>query len=146
MTLTLRLLGADDESVLRHVAPDVFDGPVDPRWSAEFLADPRHHLAVALDAGQVVGMASAVHYVHPDKAPQLWINEVAVAPTHQGQGIGRRLLELLLAHGRTLTCTEAWVLTDDWGNKAAHALYASVGGQPSAEGSVTMYAFPLGSL
>jgi aminoglycoside 6'-N-acetyltransferase I len=91
-------------------------------------------------------MASAVHYVHPDKAPQLWINEVAVAPTHQGQGIGRRLLELLLAHGRTLTCTEAWVLTDDWGNKAAHALYASVGGQPSAEGSVTMYAFPLGSL
>ena len=145
MTLTLRLLGADDESVLRHVAPDVFDGPVNTRWSAEFLADPRHHLAVAIDAGQVVGMASAVHYLHPDKAPQLWINEVAVAPTHQGQGIGRRLLELLLAHGHDLRCTEAWVLTDDSRNKPAHALYSRVGGQPSAEGSVTMYSFPLGS-
>jgi hypothetical protein len=22
----------------------------------------------------VVGFASAVHYVHPDKAPQMWIN------------------------------------------------------------------------
>jgi hypothetical protein len=27
----------------------------------------------------VVGFASAVHYVHPDKAPELWINEVGVA-------------------------------------------------------------------
>ncbi|HEX5438839.1 MAG TPA: GNAT family N-acetyltransferase [Gemmatimonadaceae bacterium] len=143
MNLTVRLLGANDEPVLRRVAPSVFDAPVDPRWSAEFLADPRHHLAVALDAEEVVGMASAIHYVHPDKAPQLWINEVGVAPTHRGRGIGRRLMELLLEHARTLGCTEAWVLTDDPGNRAAHALYASVGGEPTPEGSVAMYTFPL---
>ena len=131
--------------MLRHVAPGVFDGPVDPRWTAEFLADPRHHLAVALDAGQVVGMASAVHYLHPDKAPQLWINEVGVAPTHQGHGLGRRLIEALLALGRTVGCTEAWVLTDDQENRAAHALYLSAGGQPTPEGSVTMYTFALHS-
>ena len=58
-------------------------------WTAEFLADSRHHLAVAVDEGRVVGMASAVHYVHPDKPPELWINEVGVAPTHRGLGIGR---------------------------------------------------------
>lgn len=57
--VTIRVLGADDGSVLENVAPDVFDGPLDPRWSAEFLADQRHHLAVALDAtGTVVGLAS----------------------------------------------------------------------------------------
>jgi GNAT superfamily N-acetyltransferase len=144
MTLTIRLLGADDGPTLRDAASGVFDGPVDPRWSAEFLADPRHHLAAALEAGRIVGMASAVHYVHPDKAPQLWINEVAVAPTHRGRGLGRRLIEALLAHGRALGCTEAWVLTDDAGNRAAHALYASAGGRPTPEGSVTMYTFPLG--
>jgi GNAT superfamily N-acetyltransferase len=145
MALTIQLLGADGGSVLRNVATGVFDGPVVPRWSAEFFADPRHHLIVAVDEGQVVGMASAVHYVHPDKAPQLWINEVGVAPTHQGQGVGRRLMEALLAHGRALGCTEAWVLTDDRENTAAHALYASAGGEPSPEGSVTMYTFALGS-
>ena len=143
MTLTVRLLGPGDESLLRRVAPEVFDGPVDPRWAFEFLADARHHLAVALEDDSVVGMASAVHYVHPDKPPQLWINEVGVSPAHQGQGIARRLIDLLLARGRALECTEAWVLTDDERNRAAHALYPSAGGRASTPGSVTMYTFDL---
>lgn len=64
---TIRILGPADAAVLDRVAPQVFDNAVDPRRAAEFLADPRHHLAVALDADVVVGMASGVHYVHPDK-------------------------------------------------------------------------------
>lgn len=56
--VAIRLLGPDDAGVLERVAEDVFDGPVDPRWTAEFLADARHELAVALDDGVVVGMAS----------------------------------------------------------------------------------------
>src|SRR5215467_9912650 len=113
MTVTVRILGPADGQVLQNVAPEVFDYPVDAHWSAEFLADPRHHLAVAIDdeSGQVVGLASGVHYVHPDKLPELWVNEVGVAPSHQGQGIGRRVLAALLAHGQTLGCREAWVLT-----------------------------------
>ena len=107
MAIIIRVLGPDDTAVLEQVAVDVFDNEVDPRWSAEFLADPRHHLAVALDDGQVVGMASAVHYVHPDKPPELWINEVAVAPSHHHRGIGRQLLDALFARGRTLGCQEA---------------------------------------
>ena len=70
----IRLLGPGESAVLDRVADCVFDNPVDPRWAAEFFADPRHHLAVALDGGVVIGMASAVHYVHPDKPPQLWVN------------------------------------------------------------------------
>jgi aminoglycoside 6'-N-acetyltransferase I len=31
-----------------RVAPGVFDDPINPARAAEFLADPRHHLAVAL--------------------------------------------------------------------------------------------------
>lgn len=131
MTIDLRLLGPGDLAVLDRVAPDVFDGPVNARWAAAFLADPRHHLVVALDAGVVVGMASAVDYVHPDKAPELWINELGVAPTHEGRGIGGRLLDALLAHGRTLGCTAAWVATEP-GNARARRLYERAGGAAEA--------------
>ena len=109
-TIDIRLLGAADGHVLDTVAADVFDRPIDARWAREFLADDRHHLVVALEGDVVVGFASAVHYVHPDKGPELWINEVGVAPTHQGRGIGRQLmsmaLELAQARGlRTATAT-----------------------------------------
>lgn len=141
MSVTYRVLSELDGEVLSNVSPDVFDDPVDPRWSAEFLADPRHHLAVAMDDGVVVGMASGVHYVHPDKPPELWINEVGVADTHQGRGIGREILRVLLAHARTLGCREAWVLTSP-DNTSARRMYAAAGGV-EAEEAPLMIAFSL---
>ncbi len=129
MDIEIRLLGPGDAAVLDRVADDVFDHAVDPRWTAAFLADARHHMHVALDDGIVVGMISAVDYVHPDKAPQLWINEVGVAPSHQRRGIARRLLDAMFAHGRTLGCTEAWLGTED-DNHPANALYRAAGSKP----------------
>lgn len=128
----VRLLGPGEADVLEHVAEGVFDNPVDSYWSAAFLADPHHHLAVALADGVVVGMASGVHYFHPDKPPELWINEVGVSPTHQGQGLGKALLKALFAHARTLGCREAWVLTERE-NVVARRLYAAVGGAEAPE-------------
>lgn len=137
--VVIRMLDSGDAAVLDRVAPDVFDHAIDPRWTAEFFADPRHHLAAAIDDGQVVGFASGVHYLHPDKPPELFINEVGVAPTHQGQGIARRLMETLLEHGRALGCTQAWVGTEQT-NTAANRLYASAGGVPE---EFVLYAFRL---
>ena len=125
--VTIRLLGADDAFVLENVAEDVFDHPLEDRWITDFLSDSRHHLAVALHDTQVVGFASGVHYVHPDKPPELFINEIGVAPAHQRQGIGRRLMDTLLARGRELGCAGAWVLTERE-NAAARGLYAASGG------------------
>ncbi len=135
----VRLLGRGEIAVLERVAADVFDQPIDPRWAGEFFADPRHHLAVALRAGEVVGMASALHYVHPDKPPTLWVNEVGVSAALQRRGIGRRLVQTLLAHARELGCFEAWVGTE-LDNAAARGLYASLGGQ---EAAMVMVALPL---
>jgi ribosomal protein S18 acetylase RimI-like enzyme len=132
MAVQVRVLGPDDESVLMSVAPDVFDGPIDPRLTREFLHDPRHHIAVSINDGVVVGFASAVHYVHPDKAPQLWVNEVAVAPSHRRRGLGQAMLRLLFDIGRVHGCTVAWVLTDRM-NAAAMALYCSLGGREGAD-------------
>ena len=132
---TVRVLGAHEASVLANVAPEAFDNPINPEWCAEFFADPRHHLVVALDGDLVVGMASGVHYLHPDKAPQLFINEVAVASTHAGQGLGRKLVTTLVEHGRTVGANEAWVLTSPT-NEAAKRMYRAAGAISAEELSV----------
>jgi len=90
--IEIRVLGMADTDTLQRVALGVFDNSIDPARTREFLADPRHHIVVALDDGFVVGFASAVHYVHPDKAPELWVNEVGIAPSHVRQGLAHRIL------------------------------------------------------
>ncbi|MDJ0788044.1 MAG: GNAT family N-acetyltransferase [Myxococcota bacterium] len=135
----VRMLGAEEAAVLERVAEDVFDEDVQPDLAREFLADPRHHIAVALEGGEVVGMASALSYVHPDKRAEYFVNEVGVAPTHQRRGIGRRLMQVLLAHGRSLGCKSAWVGTED-DNEAARGLYADAKGKAE---SFVMYTFDL---
>lgn len=130
----VRVLGRDEASLLDHVLPDIFDHDIDARWCTEFFADPRHHLAVALLAGAIIGMASAVHCVHPDKPPELWINEVGVAPTYQGQGVGSRLMQALFVHARALGCDHAWVLTEE-SNAAGLALACKAISAPTSSPS-----------
>jgi aminoglycoside 6'-N-acetyltransferase I len=130
MDVAIKVLGAGDDDALARVAAGVFDNGIDPKLASELLNDPRHHLVVAVVGDEIVGFASAVHYVHPDKPPELWINEVGVAPTHQGRGIGKRLLIALFDIGRSLNCGEAWVLTDR-SNSRAIGLYSGLGGHPS---------------
>jgi ribosomal protein S18 acetylase RimI-like enzyme len=132
-----RILGPTDSAVLDRVANGVFDNEVNRSLAVEFLHDSRHHIAVAIDGDTVVGMVTAVHYVHPDKRAQLFINEVAVCPDYHRQGIASRLLVKILETGKRLGCTEAWVLTDE-GNSAANALYAGHGGEKSDS---VMYTF-----
>jgi len=124
---------------VRNVAEGVFDNPVDAGLVEEFLADARHHVVVALSSGQIVGVASGVHYVHPDKPAELWINEVGVAPAVQAQGIGKQLVRALLDRGSQLGCVEAWLGTEA-SNTAARRLYAATGGKEEAMVYVT---FPL---
>ena len=141
MTIEIRLLEAGDEAVLTDVAPDVFDHAVQPALAAEFLADPRHHVAVARDGGSVVGFASGVHYVHPDKPPELWVNEVGVATTHRGRGLATQLLRALLDAGRAVGCSQAWVLTER-SNVPAMGLYRQLGGVEAPDQTV-MFEFRL---
>jgi len=138
----IKLLGPNDFDYLSNVADSVFDDPIIPASAQEFLGDPRHRLVVAIDNDVVVGFVSSVIYVHPDKtAPELWINEVGVAPTHQGQGVGKMLMQRTLEEAKRSGCSEAWVLTDRE-NRAAMALYKSAGGLEDVPDS-TMFTFEL---
>jgi len=140
--IEIRLLGPVDVDTLSNVAPDVFDDPIVVSSAQEFINDTRHRLVVAIDNDIVVGFVSAVIYLHPDKvAPELWINEVGVALTHQGQGIGKMLLRRTLEEAQKVGCKEVWVLTER-GNSAAMALYKSVGGIEEVP-NPTMFTFKL---
>lgn len=140
MPAEILVLGPGDEALLLGAATDVFDYPPREELVVEFLADPRHHVVVARDHDQVVGFVSAVHFVHPDKPPELWINEISVAPPHRKLRLGFRMLEAMLEVGRGLGCTGAWVLTDR-DNAAAQRLYASADG--IANDGAVMFEFSL---
>ncbi len=127
MAISIRELRDGDEAVLDHVARGVFDRCVQPHWVRDFLRDPGHHLVVAIEDDVVVGMISAVVFLHPDKAPQLWINEIGVGREHQRRGIGRQLVDATLELARRLRCTCAW-LGSEPENVTAHRLYERAGG------------------
>lgn len=137
-SVSVRVLEAHEANVLDAVADGVFDGPIRPDSLADFFGDSRHHIAVALDGNLVVGMATAFHYSQPDKRPELFINEVGVADAFQGRGLGKRLVQALLARAEALGCVAAWVLTEEE-NTAARRLYSSIGGVE--QGGVVMSLF-----
>lgn len=142
-SIIVRTLGPGEEHVLVNVDDDVFDYAVNMQWTREFLCDPRHHIVVALDDTLVIGFVSALHYVHPDKPPELWINEVSVAGVYRNRGLGRRLLAAMFEYGKTLGCRHAWVATEKH-NKPARRLYEVAGGTESPD-DIVMSEFTLES-
>ena len=84
--IDVRPLTSADLPVLEQVDPDVFDNPVRLDLAARYLNNPGNLLAVAIHDGTVVGMASAIAYVHPDKPLALFINEVGVSARWRRQG------------------------------------------------------------
>jgi aminoglycoside 6'-N-acetyltransferase I len=136
---TVKILSTSDLLLLLNAEEDVFDNPVNENLATEFLADPRHHIVAAMDEDVMIGFASAVHYILPDKPRELWINEVGVAPSHQNQGVGKAIMQEMLRLGRELGCKTAWVLTER-DNEPANGLYKSVGGKVDT-GDTILYEF-----
>jgi dihydrofolate reductase len=81
--VAVRIAVAADADALERAGTDVFDNDVERTWLTAFFDNPANLLAIALAAGEVVGMASGVAYVHPDKPLQLFVNEVGVAERFQ---------------------------------------------------------------
>jgi ribosomal protein S18 acetylase RimI-like enzyme len=120
--IEIRQVSVDNSGLLGHLAKDVFDEPIDPARLARYVAAPGHLMLVALEGELVVGQVMAVIHYHPDKPTELYIDELGVAPAWQRRGIGRRLMEAMLALGRARGCEEVWVGTEP-DNDAARALY-----------------------
>ena len=125
--ITIRRLGPEDAGVLANLAEGVFDEGITPGQTQRFLASDSHEILVALAGDLVVAMITAVVHLHPDKKPQLWINEVGVGDDWLRRGIGARLTRDMLNLGTKLGCDYAWLGTEA-DNTAARALYRKCGG------------------
>lgn len=144
MAIVYRELGSTDAPVLLSSPAGLFDNPIAPGQAAAFLADERHHMIVAVDAEVPIAFVSANGYLHPDKPPQAWINELSTLEAYRGRGIGtelvRRMLELLSGKGYG----EVWLATEH-DNATARAVYRRVmqEREGSEDAAIVVYEFPL---
>jgi ribosomal-protein-alanine acetyltransferase len=94
-------------------------------WSRDLVAaeltGPDRRYFVAETAGRFQGYAGI--FLGLDSAE---VMPIAVAPDRQGQGIGRRLMEALLAEARTAGVGQVFLEVAD-GSAAAIGLYRSLG-------------------
>ena len=123
--MEIRALGPGDD-VAVVAAQALFDGPARAEATAAFLADPRHHLLVAYDAGEPVGFVSGVELTHPDKGTEMMLYELGVAEQARRRGYGRALTDALRDLARERGCYDMFVLTDT-DNVAAQATYTGSG-------------------
>lgn len=130
--IEIKLADMSDLSAIEKVGDELFDHPIKIDRAKEFLEDSRHHLVLGYLDDEVIGMASAFHYVHPDKEPTLFVNEVSVLGEHQNQGLGRKLVKHLCEYGRKIGCKEAWVATES-SNLPARRAYVGAGGVEEEE-------------
>ena len=121
-----RTTPGDDSEVARFEA--AFDYDVLPDETRRFLLDERHHLLLGYVDDRPAGFVSAVEVFHPDKRPELFLNEIGVVEDARRRGVARALIEELKRLGRERGCAAMWVLTDD-DNEAAMGLYRTTGGR-----------------
>ena len=122
MTVVRRIADAADVDA----AAALFDDPPRPDATRRFLEEPDHHLLLAYDGEQPVGMITGVETTHPDKGTEMFLYELSVADSHRGRGIGRALVGALAGLAREHGCYGMFVLTDD-DNAAALATYRAAG-------------------
>jgi ribosomal protein S18 acetylase RimI-like enzyme len=123
--MDIRALGPGDDAAV-VAAQHLFDDPADAAATARFLADPLHHLLVAYVAGDPVGFVTGVELTHPDKGTEMLLYELGVDEGERRRGIGRALVEALVALARVRGCYGMFVLVDD-DNSPALATYRSAG-------------------
>lgn len=140
-TISVRRARLGDEGeVARFEA--AFDYDVLPGETRRFLADERHHVLLGYVDDRPAGFVSAVEVFHPDKRPELFLNEIGVMDEERRRGVARALIEELKRLGQERGCGTMWVLTDE-DNEAAMGLYGSTGGRLDSTPHV-MFEYDLG--
>lgn len=92
----------------------------------------RGRLFVLRDAGRVVGMANALISISTaEGGPVLILEDVIVAAGHRGRGLGRRLIEHVLAWAATEGMSRVTLLADR-DNASALRFYRTLGFEESA--------------
>ena len=92
----------------------------------EVAADEDAALVVAAGDGRLAGLGYWRRYDRPTHRPHADVEKVAVAPAHQGRGLGRQIMTELIAAARDAG-VEVLTLDQRGDNTRAAALYESLG-------------------
>ncbi len=105
---------------------------------ARFL-DEREQMVmlVARDEGRMVGFATVIQH-HSTWARQgyIYLEDLFVAQSVRGKGVGRKLIAAVVAHAQSEHCERVYWVTHHY-NQAARRLYDSVAAE---QGFVTYFA------
>ncbi|WP_327206691.1 GNAT family N-acetyltransferase [Rhizobium beringeri] len=137
--ITTCRLTRDTVGLLENTAEEVFDQEINAQRLATYLKSSGHLMIIAVCEKQVIGQIAAYVHSHPDRASDVYIDNLGVAPPFQRRGVARRLLDEVLAWGKTLDCDQAWIVTDTE-NNAARALYE---GRGAAAEPIVMFSYKL---
>ena len=121
--MTIRRLGPADEALV-HAAAPLFDDPPREDATRRFLAEPGHHLLLALEGEVPLGFVTGVETVHPDKGAEMYLYELSVDEPFRRRGIGRALVLALAELARERGCHGMWAPVDP-DNDAALETYRS---------------------
>lgn len=140
-----RAAAADLPAIIALLADDVLGAgredpsdPPNPAYVAAFAAieaDPNQLLAVAEEAGRVVGCLQ-LSFIPGLSRLGLWrgqIESVRIAASHRGAGLGRRMFEWAIGQCRARGCGLVQ-LTTDKARPEARRFYESLGFVASHEG------------
>lgn len=113
----------EDLDQVSKIEAECFSMPWSRKSLEEVLDNPRAFYVTAKEEGNIVGYCGA--YVILDEGD---INQVAVVPAYRGQGVGRRMMQVLLKRLKQAGA-RAVTLEVRVSNEPAIALYEALGFQ-----------------
>lgn len=125
MTIDIIEIDQDSTERLQEVAEDVFDEKIDPDRLTKLAQEDSHILIVAIHENIVIGQVMAIIHLHPDKATELYIDDLGVSPEFKRQGIATSMLKAMFALGKQKGCEGIWVATEP-DNIEANEFYNSL--------------------
>jgi ribosomal-protein-alanine N-acetyltransferase len=119
--MTVRAWTEEDVKEIARLEAECFSDP----WTEGMLADtlrfPIYHTFLAEEGGQVCGYGCIILLFEDAE-----LANIAVAPTHRGQGVGKRILEEMHAYAKARG-TERMLLEVRVSNRNAIGLYEKYG-------------------
>lgn len=126
--LTIRELKKEDAAGVAKLIPQLTQNIVEPENLIKRLEDlaagHNYQYFVAELDGKIAGCGGLTWYNVPSKGRVGWIEEIVVDESARGQGLGRALMEKLIAVAQDQGCA---VLKLTTGNPVAKKLYEHLG-------------------